>query len=228
MINDAGLCKAVPSKNALLLTSSQEGPNEMKKMWDMARDFRDYIRKNPENADYFLYADYILSGYVHFALCDKQGEWVVADLQNSTQPEFRQINPTSIQGCNKLLVNRLDRYLKWSVAEMLRETIKSSGTEAAKAKFKEFHDKKDYYLSEDEMNNLGYEYLNSKKYNEAIVVLAMNVEAFPESFNTYDSLGEAYAAAGQKEPAIKNYEKSLELNPTSQSGIEALKKLKAE
>jgi tetratricopeptide (TPR) repeat protein len=55
----------------------------------------------------------------------------------------------------------------------------------------------------------------------------LNVEAFPESFNTYDSLGEAYAAAGEKELAIRNYEKSLQLNPNSQSGIDALKKLKA-
>jgi tetratricopeptide (TPR) repeat protein len=48
----------------------------------------------------------------------------------------------------------------------------------------------------------------------------------PQSFNVYDSLGEAYAAAGEKELAIKNYEKSLELNSRRQSGIDALKKLK--
>jgi len=77
------------------------------------------------------------------------------------------------------------------------------------------------------MNALGYEYLFSKKVDEAIAVFKMNVEAFPESWNTYDSLGEAYAAAGEKEPAIRNYEKSVQLNPNSQSGIEALKKLKA-
>lgn len=53
-----------------------------------------------------------------------------------------------------------------------------------------------------------------------------NVEAFPVSFNVYDSSGEAYAAAGEKDLAIKNYEKSAQLNPNSQSGIEALKKLK--
>jgi NADPH:quinone reductase-like Zn-dependent oxidoreductase len=35
-------------------------------------------------------------------------------------------------------------------------------------------------------------------------------------------------AAGEKELAIKNYEKSLQLNPKSQSGIDALKKLKAQ
>ncbi|MEI6175168.1 MAG: tetratricopeptide repeat protein [Bacteroidota bacterium] len=85
----------------------------------------------------------------------------------------------------------------------------------------------DYYLSEEEMNALGYEYLISKKMKEAGAVFKMNVEAFPESWNAYDSFGEAYAATGEKEFAIKSYEKSLQLNPNSQSGIEALKKLKA-
>jgi tetratricopeptide (TPR) repeat protein len=63
---------------------------------------------------------------------------------------------------------------------------------------------------------------------EAIEVFKLNVEAFPQSFNAYDSLGEAFAAAGEQELAVKNYEKSLELNPKSQSGIDALKKLKAQ
>ncbi|TMI88896.1 MAG: tetratricopeptide repeat protein, partial [Bacteroidetes bacterium] len=44
--------------------------------------------------------------------------------------------------------------------------------------------------------------------------------------NTWDSLGEAYAAAGKKTEAIENYEKSLKLNPNSESGKTALAKLK--
>ncbi|MEI8046520.1 MAG: tetratricopeptide repeat protein [Bacteroidota bacterium] len=228
MINDAGMCKAVPSKDALLLKSSQEGPNEMKKLWDLARDFRDYIQKNPQDADYSLYADYAMPGYVHFVICDRSGEWVIADLQNSTHPDFRNFDISTIEGCNKLVFTRLQRYLKTSVADVVRETIRNSGIEAANEKFKELQaNMTGYYLSEDEMNALGYEYLFSKNIKEAVAVFKMNVGAFPESFNTYDSLGEAYIAAGEKELAIRNYEKSLQLNPNSQSGIEALKKLKA-
>jgi cytochrome c-type biogenesis protein CcmH/NrfG len=44
----------------------------------------------------------------------------------------------------------------------------------------------------------------------------------------YDSLGEAYAAAGKKELAIENYEKSVKLDPKNQNGIDHLKKLKDE
>ena len=39
-----------------------------------------------------------------------------------------------------------------------------------------------------------------------------NVKLYPESSNVYDSLGEAYMKDGNKELAIKNYEKSLELD----------------
>ena len=53
-----------------------------------------------------------------------------------------------------------------------------------------------------------------------------NVAEFPESSNVYDSLGEAFAAAGKKDLAIENYEKSIKLDPKNQNGIDRLKKLK--
>jgi cytochrome c-type biogenesis protein CcmH/NrfG len=56
----------------------------------------------------------------------------------------------------------------------------------------------------------------------------LNVELHPDSSNTYDSLGEAYMANGEKELAIKNYEKSLELNANNGNAVEMLKKMKAE
>ena len=61
----------------------------------------------------------------------------------------------------------------------------------------------------------------------AIEVLRVNVTLFPASWNAYDSLGEAYAAAGHKDLAIQNYEKSVQLNPKNQDGKAALAKLRA-
>ncbi len=228
MINDAGICKVELSKDTLLLKTPQKDPNEIKLLWYLARDFRTYVKKNPQDADYALYADYAMPGYVHFIVCDRSGEWVITDLQNSMHPDFRNFDINIIEGCNKLVVARLQHYLKTSVAETVKETIKQSGIEAGNKKFKELRaNNTGYYLSEEEMNALGYEYLGLKKVAEAIAIFKMNVEAFPESFNTYDSQGEAYMVAGEKELAIQNYEKSVQLNPNSQSGIEALKKLKA-
>lgn len=117
-INDAGLCKAEPAKQPLLLKASQADPNLMKVMWDLAREFREYVQKNPVDADYVLYADYRFNpqlwqaGFVHFIVCDRKGEWVIADLQNSDCPDYQSIKPTSKEDCDKLLVKRLEGYLR--------------------------------------------------------------------------------------------------------------------
>lgn len=76
------------------------------------------------------------------------------------------------------------------------------------------------------INATGYSLLSAKKIDEAIELLALNVKLFPKAWNTYDSLGEAYALKGNKELAIKNYEKSMELNPKNDNGKDALAKLK--
>lgn len=75
-------------------------------------------------------------------------------------------------------------------------------------------------------NGLGYSLLGVKRVKEAIEIFKLNVQEFPNSANTDDSLGEAYMISGDKDLAIKNYEKSVELNPKNDGGIEALKKLR--
>jgi tetratricopeptide (TPR) repeat protein len=75
-------------------------------------------------------------------------------------------------------------------------------------------------------NTNGYRLLAAGKVNEAIEVFKLNVQLFPKSWNAYDSLGEAYAKAGNKPLAIQNYEKSVQLNPKNEAGKAALAKLK--
>ncbi len=80
--------------------------------------------------------------------------------------------------------------------------------------------------SEQSINDAGYQLMEAGKLKEAIELLKMNVQLNPESWNTYDSLGEAYAKAGESALAIQNYEKSLKLNPKNDSGKAALDKLR--
>ena len=51
------------------------------------------------------------------------------------------------------------------------------------------------------------------------------MEVYSKAFNVYDSLGEAFMKHGDKEKAIENYKKSVELNPGNEGGIAMLKKL---
>jgi len=70
--------------------------------------------------------------------------------------------------------------------------------------------------------------MGQKKLGLAVEVLKLTVEAYPDSFNVYDSLAEAYMNRGDRVLAIKNYEKPLELNPKNFGAAVALAKLKAE
>jgi putative CocE/NonD family hydrolase len=68
------------------------------------------------------------------------------------------------------------------------------------------------------LNRVGYEYLGRGEVDEAIEIFRLNVEAYPDAFNTYDSLGEAYMVKGEIALAVANYEKSVELNPENDVG----------
>jgi len=78
-------------------------------------------------------------------------------------------------------------------------------------------------FSEKRMNDLGYTFMQKKDYQTAIKIFKLNAEAYPESFNVYDSLGEGLLAAGNNKEALKNYQRSLELNPQNTNAAEVIK-----
>jgi hypothetical protein len=111
--------------------------------------------------------------------------------------------------------------VKKSIAEVLLKTITEEGIETA---IKQYYDLKEnhfdsYDFSERELNILGIRLIRKQKIKEAIEIFKLNVEAYPDAFNTYDSLGLAYMMNGDIELSIKNYKKSIELNPNNEEGI---------
>lgn len=66
---------------------------------------------------------------------------------------------------------------------------------------------------EAELNSCGYVLLKRNEVTEAITVFRMNTNLFPQSANCFDSLGEAYMAAGLKDKSKACYEHVLELDP---------------
>lgn len=84
---------------------------------------------------------------------------------------------------------------------------------------------KDVYVGEAELNAFAYSLI--KKYpKDAVEVFKLNVKLFPKSYNVYDSLGEGYMTIGEHKLAIKNYEKSLKLNPKNTGAVDMIKKMK--
>lgn len=116
---------------------------------------------------------------------------------------------------------------KMPLAAVLFKTIQEKGIEAGIARYRDLKARqaKVYDFSEPELNQLGYQLIQGKKLKEAIEIFKLNVEAYPQGFNTYDSLGEAYMNNGNKDLAIQNYKKSIELNPENTGAVAMLKRL---
>ena len=84
------------------------------------------------------------------------------------------------------------------------------------------------FNDENELNNLGYQLINDSRIEDAIKIFELLVSEFPNSANPYDSLGEAYLLSGNIELSLKNYKKSLELNPKNDNARNYISKIEFE
>jgi hypothetical protein len=119
MLTEQGICQAEASDADPKLTVKGD-PNEQKVLWDTARSFRDYLRKSPPTTPYALLADYGLgtasdekrsASHVHVILCERDGDWVLVDYQNSHHGDFQRIAPKTTDDCNRLVAVRLKNLL---------------------------------------------------------------------------------------------------------------------
>ncbi|SDF12869.1 CubicO group peptidase, beta-lactamase class C family [Mucilaginibacter pineti] len=124
---------------------------------------------------------------------------------------------------------------KRSIAKLYGNVLMTKGAAAAREALDAFRkDTANYYLSEDEMNSLGYDFTGNNNpyhlpeqhlYKQAIETFKTNVNLFPNSWNAYDSYAEALLADGQKEEARKMYQRSIELNPKNENGKKVLQQI---
>jgi tetratricopeptide (TPR) repeat protein len=131
------------------------------------------------------------------------------------------------KGIRAILYNQEPTVPKRSLVHDLGETIVNRDVTAAVAQYRELKraNSSNYVFDENALNQLGYRLLQEKRNSDAIAIFKLNVEEYPKSGNTYDSLAEAYMNDGQKQLAIDNYRKSLELDPKNQNAVNKLKEL---
>jgi tetratricopeptide (TPR) repeat protein len=123
------------------------------------------------------------------------------------------------------------RNLVPNLDDVLMKTIEERGIEAGKKQYADLKRSRspEFDFTDDQvLNRLGYNLIRKKKLTEAIEIFKLNVDEFPKVANTYDSLGEGYKIAGNKQLAISYYEKALQLDPKKESAIRALKELKGQ
>ena len=76
------------------------------------------------------------------------------------------------------------------------------------------------------LNEFGYIFYMENNMKKAIAVLEFNREEHPDSWNTYDSLGEIYEVNGQFQKSVINYKKAQELNASKEYKERVLLKIK--
>ncbi len=114
---------------------------------------------------------------------------------------------TAMENANPYPGDTGQEIVKRSIVDVLLDTVIKENVQAA---IKQYHGLKknhpgSYNFDEDQLNNVGYRLLSMERVKDAIEIFKLNVEVYPDAFNPYDSLGEAYMEDGQKELAIKNY-----------------------
>ncbi len=116
-----------------------------------------------------------------------------------------------------------------SVGYPFARTQVDQGIEAAKMRYRELSESAsgDYAFGEHELNRVGYYFLSKGDTARAIEVLAFNTELFPDSSNTHDSLGGAYAEAGERDRALTSYRRALGIDPSNAHAKNAIEKLQA-
>jgi glyoxylase-like metal-dependent hydrolase (beta-lactamase superfamily II) len=116
---------------------------------------------------------------------------------------------------------------KSQAAVELYYALKEAGADSAVSKWHQLKKNRpdEYSFSETNLVLVGYYLLEKGRIQDAIKIFGLYIEEFPESWNAYDSMGEAHMMNNDKERAKKYYRKSLELNPSNTNAEEMLKKL---
>ena len=134
-----------------------------------------------------------------------------------------------ISAIANILYNQPYEMPKRAVGETILATAMEKGVDAAVKQYRDIKasNSKEYDLGEEQLNTVGYQLMRGGKLKEAGEIFKLNVEMFPQSSNPYDSLGEYYANAGEKDLAIKNYKRAVELDPKNANAAAAIKRLES-
>ncbi len=187
--------------------------------WDVSQTDRNTFRVWHNGTNNIFYADFM-------RFIDEKTTLIM--MSNKSNRDLDQLNfevaKIIFEKNYKPIIPIADNETNQKFSQEIIETVLGKGIEKARLEYKGKPSKTD--ILENILNTKSYELLSQNKYDEAISIFTMNTIAYPNSFNAFDSLGEAYMNKGDKISAIKNYEKSLHLDPTNGNAEDMIKKLK--
>jgi len=111
------------------------------------------------------------------------------------------------------------------IASVVVDLFEGNGSSAEKA-VRQLSKRFSPVKVEREFNTTGYALMRGGLAERALELFEFNTRIFPESWNAWDSLGEAHFNLGHKEEAIRVYKKSLELNPDNEAAEKMIARIK--
>jgi CubicO group peptidase (beta-lactamase class C family) len=159
-------------------------------------------------------------GYKSFAGFVKGGDKGVVVLSNSNET-LDDIGVHLLNPAYNL------KTIRPSIGTHLKDIIDEKGMEKATKAYWELKENQPdtYNFDKNQLKILGYLYLRNEEIEKAKSVFKLNIEAFPDSYIVYDSYGEALMNNSEKQKAITNYKRSVEINPGNTNALIMLKKM---
>jgi hypothetical protein len=119
-----------------------------------------------------------------------------------------------------------------AITDVVAEAAGNGGASAGMAKYTElrarYYGGQEYDFGENSLLTLAQRALTGTKPDDALVYLQANLQYFPKSARTYQAMAQARNAKGDKQGAITNLEKALELDPKSTQARTQLQQLKGQ
>lgn len=116
------------------------------------------------------------------------------------------------------------------IADIVTEAAASGGATAGLAKFKElraqYYGGQSYDFSEGSLLAIAQRANAAQKSDDALAYLQANLEYYPKSARTYLLMSQVHNGRGDKDAAIKDVEKAIELDPGNAQAKQALQRLK--
>ena len=126
----------------------------------------------------------------------------------------------------ELVIDAIKSMLYPNPLGVLERAQKKGGTDAALAAFQSMRSRYPKgAITPRVLNSFGYAQLREHRVDDAVRIMALNADTFPDDANAYDSLGEAYAAKGDRAKALANYRKALQMNPANDNAKEWIARL---
>ncbi|WP_295798036.1 beta-lactamase family protein [Mucilaginibacter sp.] len=139
--------------------------------------------------------------------------------------------PTDFFGITKSLLKILYNKpvaIKQPVHKVVEQVISKYGVVAAIKQYDIL--KKDtahFFVEWWNMDRVGHQLLDLKRYDEALLIFKKNAEEFPGHDIIFDSLGRAYEEMGRRDEAIATYKKAISINAKDEEARGRLKKLES-